>query len=116
MDRPHPDAFVSSCRDGYREWMLLEPLPDGRLRSKVWREQIVPDNFFDVNRHVGQEARSLIGNTEDHRRLVARVPDAISNQWREEDKELDPEEQDKAFKARINSNEFHKLRVGDKRI
>jgi hypothetical protein len=118
MEKPHPDAFISSERPdaGYREWMLCEPLPDGRMHTKVWREQIVPDNFFDVNRHVGQEQSSLVGNTQDHRRLVARIPDVVRNAWDEEDKELDPDEKDKAFKRRLNDSEWRKLRVGDKRV
>lgn len=111
MNKPHPDAFVTSERPGYREWMLLEPLPDGRIHTKVWRESHVPDRFFDFNRHVGQEAKSLIGNTQDHRRLVARIPDCVANQWHEEDRDLDFDEKAKRFKARLNSNEWAKLRV-----
>jgi hypothetical protein len=73
--------------------------------------QEIPDNFFDVNRHLGDEAKSLVGDTQDHRRLVARVPNAITNQWAEEDRLLDDDEKAAKFKERMNSNEFHKLRV-----
>ena len=74
--------------------------------------QEIPDNFYDANRHLGQEQGSLIGNTQDHRRLVARIPTAVMNLWAEEDRHLDEDAKWLAFQRRLNDNEYQKLRVG----
>ncbi len=75
--------------------------------------QQIPDDFWQQNRELAELTQPK-RNTQDHIRHVARIPDAIANQWTEElgNPVLDPDAQ-KAWDKRLNSREFHKLRVHD---
>ena len=88
----------------------------GMVHSRVVEETMLPDNFSDVNRHIGQATKSTIGNTQDHRRLIARIPDGLWNVWHQEDCELDLEEKEKRFRKRMNDIDYRNLRVYPGRI
>ena len=94
----------------------IDPLPDGRIHTTLWSIQEVPDDLAGQNREIGADQPNMIGHTQVHRQHIARVPDIISNQWREEDRELDDDEKEAAVKRRLNSSEFRDLRTGGGRL
>ena len=118
--KPDPNSMEGVFQIGWdevRQLMIVGKFDEDGVMHTGYI-QVIPDNFWDQNRHMGQEYGPLIGDTQRHARQVARIPDAIGNQWAEEDREVanDPDEKERRLKARLNSNEWSKLRVSEGKI
>ena len=105
----HEQWFVIS-HDAERGIVTQGKFEGALLRVRYLQE--IPDDFAGQNREIGAAQPNMIGNTQRHRKHVARVPDSVSNAWAEEDRHLEVEEKQEAVTRRLNSNEWRDLRTG----
>ena len=97
----------------------FDPLPDGRMHTKVWYTQEVPDNWKDVNREIGQmQEAAATRSTQDHWRHVAKIPDALMNQLIEEygNPVMSEDASERWRKYVFNNSDYRDLRTGGGRI
>ena len=89
------------------------------MHTKVWYTQEVPDNWADLNRELGgMQKQSVIGNSQDHWRHIAKIPDALMNQLIEEfGNPVTYEDAAERWRKYVfNSNEYRDLRTWEGRV
>jgi len=108
----------------------LERLPDGRelfLRFEGDRvavvEKVPERSYRGIMKEAHEEAReyrpgSMMGNTQRHIQPAAAIPVWLKEKWAREmgERQHDPREKQRFERAKLNSNEFSRLRTGGGRL
>ena len=110
--------------------MLLDRLPDGRelyLMFEGDRVAVVEKVPERLNLAIMQEAHeesrehrrgAMVGHTQRHIQPAAAIPLWLKNKWAREmgPRQHDPREKQRFERAKLNSNEFSKIRTGGGRL